>query len=131
MEINILKYIIYHLLIRQEYSEMFWKMSIKIINTVKDHYSTEVFLFNKTKMDIKDSTTKLTFTYELSGTTAINNIWCSIYALTVYEQVVALIQKDGKILLTSSFQFIYLNMSCNYEKLYNLYYKRIMTNYYY
>ena len=39
---NTMKYIIYHLLIWQEYSEMFWNMSIKITNTVKDHYSTEV-----------------------------------------------------------------------------------------
>ena len=42
-----------------------------------------------------DGTTKLTFKYELSGTTA------TVYALTPYEQDVELIQKDGKILLRS------------------------------
>ena len=53
---------------------------------------------SKQKMDIKDGTTKLTFKYELSGTTAAAY---SIYALTLYEQDVELIQKDGKILLRS------------------------------
>ena len=52
----------------------------------------------KQKMDIKDGTTKLTFKYELSGTTAAPY---SVYALTLYEQDVELIQKDGKILLIS------------------------------
>ena len=52
----------------------------------------------KQKMDIKDGTTKLTFKYELSGTTAAAY---SIYALTLYEQDVELIQKDGKIILRS------------------------------
>ena len=49
-------------------------------------------------MDIKDGTTKLTFKYELSGTTAKAY---SIYALTLHEQDVELIQKDDKILLRS------------------------------
>ena len=49
-------------------------------------------------MDIKDDTTKLTFKYELSGTTARAY---SVYALTLYEQDVELIPKDGKILLRS------------------------------
>ena len=54
-------------------------------------------------MDIKDGTTKLTFLNvsfvdELSGTTAAAY---SIYALTLYEQDVGLIQKDGKIILRS------------------------------
>ena len=49
-------------------------------------------------MDIKDGTTKLTFTYALSGTTATAY---SVYALTLYEQDIELIQKDGKILLRS------------------------------
>ena len=49
-------------------------------------------------MDIKDGTTKLTFKYELTGTTAAAY---SIYAVTLYEQVVELMQKDGKILLRS------------------------------
>ena len=52
----------------------------------------------KQKKDIKDGTTKLTFKYELSGTTATAY---SIYALTLYEQDVELIQKDGKIILRS------------------------------
>ena len=52
----------------------------------------------KQKMDIKDGTTKVTFKYELSGTTATAY---SIYALTLYEQDVELIQKDGKIILRS------------------------------
>ena len=50
-------------------------------------------------MDIKDGTTKLTFKYELSGTTATPY---SIYALTRYEQDIELIQTDGKIILRSS-----------------------------
>ena len=49
-------------------------------------------------MDIKDGTTKLTFKYELSGTTAAAY---SIYSLRLYEQDVELIQKDGKIILRS------------------------------
>ena len=52
----------------------------------------------KQKMDIKDGTKKLTFKYELSGTTATAY---PVYALTLYEQDVELIQKDGKILLRS------------------------------
>ena len=62
------------------------------------------FDLTKQKMDIKDGTTKLTFLNvsfvdELSGTTAAAY---SIYALTLYEQDVELIQKDGKIILRSS-----------------------------
>ena len=49
-------------------------------------------------MDIKDGTTKLTFKYELSRTTAAAY---SIYAVALYDQVVELMQKDGKILLRS------------------------------
>ena len=56
------------------------------------------FDLTKQKMDIKDGTTKLTFKYELSGTTATAY---SVYALTLYEQDVELIQKDGKIILRS------------------------------
>ena len=56
------------------------------------------FDLTRQKMDIKDGTTKLTFKYELSGATAIAY---SIYALTLYDQDVELIQKDGKILLRS------------------------------
>ena len=68
----------------------------------KSNFSTLFpFLYfdqTKQKMDIKDGTTKLTFKYELSGTTATAY---SIYALTLYEQDVELIQKDGKIILRS------------------------------
>ena len=49
-------------------------------------------------MDIKDGTTKLTFKYELSGTTTTAY---SIYAVTLYEQGIELQQKDGKLLLRS------------------------------
>ena len=48
------------------------------------------FELTKQKMDIKDGTTKLTFKYELSGTTA-----------TGYSIYVELTQKDGKLLLRS------------------------------
>ena len=54
------------------------------------------FDLTKQKMDIKDGTTKLT--YEPSGTTATAY---SVYALTLYEQDVELIRKDGKMLLRS------------------------------
>ena len=68
----------------------------------KSNFSTLFpFLYfdqTKQKMDIKDGTSKLTFKYELSGTTATAY---SIYALTLYEQDVELIQKDGKIMLRS------------------------------
>ena len=57
------------------------------------------FDLTKQKIDIKDGTTKLTFKYELSGTTATAY---SIYALTRYEQDIELIQTDGKIILRSS-----------------------------
>ena len=66
-------------------------------------YFTTIFPFlyfdlTKQKVDIKDGTTKLTFKYELSGTTTTAY---SIYALTLYEQDVELIQKDGKIIVRS------------------------------
>ena len=53
------------------------------------------FDLTKQKTDIKDGTTKLTLRYELSGTTATAY---SIYALTLYEQEVELIQQNGKLL---------------------------------
>ena len=53
------------------------------------------FDLTKQKTDIKDGTTKLTFRYELSGTTATDY---SIYALTLYEQEAELIQQNGKLL---------------------------------
>ena len=56
------------------------------------------FDLTKQKMDVKDGTTKLKFKYELSGTTATAYPTC---ALTLYQQDVELIQKDGKITLRS------------------------------
>ena len=53
------------------------------------------FDLTKQKTDIKDGTTKLTFRYELSGTTATAY---SVYALTLYEQEAELIQQNGKLL---------------------------------
>ena len=58
------------------------------------------FDLTKQKMDFKDGTKKLTSKYELSGATTTAYSTC-IYALTLYEQDVELIQKDCKILLTS------------------------------
>ena len=53
------------------------------------------FDLTKQKLDIKDGTTKLTFRYELSGTTTTPY---SIYGLILYEQEAELVQKDGKLL---------------------------------
>ena len=53
------------------------------------------FDLTKQKQDIRDGTTKLTFRYELSGTTATAY---SVYALTLYEQDAELIQQNGKLL---------------------------------
>ena len=53
------------------------------------------FDLTKQKADIRDGTTKLTFRYELSGTTATPY---SVYALTLYEQEAELIQQNGKLL---------------------------------
>ena len=52
------------------------------------------FDLTKQKADIRDGTTKLTFRYELSGTTATAY---SVYALTLYEQEAELIQQNGKL----------------------------------
>ena len=53
------------------------------------------FDLTKQKADIRDGTTKLTFRYELSGTTATEY---SVYALTLYEQEAELVQQNGKLL---------------------------------
>ena len=53
------------------------------------------FDLTKQKEDIKVGTTKLTFHYELSGTTATAY---SVYALTLYEQEAELVQQNGKLL---------------------------------
>ena len=65
------------------------------INNFKTLFQFVYFDLTKQKKDIKDGTTKLTFRYELSGTTATAY---SVYALTLYEQEAELIQKDGKLL---------------------------------
>ena len=65
------------------------------VNNFKTLFPFLYFDLTKQKMDIKDGTTKLTFHYELSGTTATAY---SVYALTLYEQDAELIQKDGKLL---------------------------------
>ena len=53
------------------------------------------FDLTKQKADIRDGTTKLTFRYELSGTTATAY---SVYALTLYEQEAEIVQQNGKLL---------------------------------
>ena len=53
------------------------------------------FDLTKQKEDVKDGTTKLTFRYELSSTTATAY---SVYALTLYEQEAELVQQNGKLL---------------------------------
>ena len=53
------------------------------------------FDLTKQKADIRDGTTKLTFRYELSGTTAAAY---SVYALNLYEQEAELVQQNGKLL---------------------------------
>ena len=53
------------------------------------------FDLTKQKADIRDGTTKLTFRYELSGTTAAAY---SVYALTLFEQEAELVQQNGKLL---------------------------------
>ena len=53
------------------------------------------FDLTKQKADIRDGTTKLTFRYELSGTTTTPY---SVYALTLYEQEAELVQQNGKLL---------------------------------
>ena len=79
-------------------------MYIRTLNTVRDHFLVSVifkqfpFLYfdlTKQKADIRDGTTKLTFRYELSGTTATAY---SVYALTLYEQEAELVQQNGKLL---------------------------------
>ena len=72
--------------------------SLLNISNFKTLFPFLYFDLTKQKMDIKDGITKLTFKYELSGTTATAY---SIYALTLYEQDIELTQKDGKIILRS------------------------------
>ena len=53
------------------------------------------FDLTKQKLGIRDGTTKLTFRYELSGTTATAY---SVYALILYEQEAELVMKDNKLM---------------------------------
>ena len=65
------------------------------INNFQTLFPFLYFDLTKQKADIRDGTTKLTFGYELSGTTATAY---SVYALTLYEQEAELIQQNGKLL---------------------------------
>ena len=56
------------------------------------------FDLTKQPTDIKDGSTKLTFKYTLSGTTATDY---SVYALVLYEQDVEMRKTDGKLILRS------------------------------
>ena len=74
-----------------EYSEG----SLLNLHNFKTLFPFVYFDLTKQKADIRDGTTKLTFRYELSGTTAAAY---SVYALTLYEQEAELIQQNGKLL---------------------------------
>ena len=54
------------------------------------------FDLTKQKLDIKDGVTKLSFHYELSGTTAANY---NVYALVLHEAEAEISQQNGKLLL--------------------------------
>ena len=69
--------------------------SLLNISNFQALYPFLYFDLTKQKADIRDGTTKLTFRYELSGTTATAY---SIYALTLFEQEAELIQQNGKLL---------------------------------
>ena len=74
-----------------EYSEG----SLLNISNFQTLFSFLYFDLTKQKADVRDGTTKLTFRYELSGTTATAY---SVYALTLYEQEAELVQQNGKLL---------------------------------
>ena len=74
-----------------EYSEG----SLLNISNFQTLFPFVYFDLTKQKADIRDGTTKLTFRYELSGTTAADY---SVYALTLYEQEAELVQQNGKLL---------------------------------
>ena len=59
-------------------------------------YPFVYFDLTKQKMDIKDGVTKLSFHYELSGTTAENYV---IYGLVFHEQEAEIEKESGKLLL--------------------------------
>ena len=76
---------------KSEYSEG----SLLNLHNFKTLFPFVYFDLTKQKADIRDGTTKLTFRYELSGTTAAAY---SVYALTLYEQEAEIIQQNGKLL---------------------------------
>ena len=61
-------------------------------------FSFVYFDLTKQPTDIKDGSTKLTFKYTLSGTTATDY---SVYALVLYQQDVEMKKTDGKLILRS------------------------------
>jgi len=65
------------------------------INNFQTLFPFLYFDLTKQKADIRDGTTKLTFRYELSGTTAAPY---SVYAITLYEQEAEIVQQNGKLL---------------------------------
>ena len=66
------------------------------ISNFKDLFPFIYFDLTKQKMDIKDGVTKLTFHYELSGTTATDYI---IYGIVLSEQEAEIEKEGGKLLL--------------------------------
>ena len=66
------------------------------ISNFKNLYPFIYFDLTKQKTDIKDGVTKLSFHYELSGTTATNYI---IYAIVLREQEAEIEKEGGKLLL--------------------------------
>ena len=66
------------------------------INNFKTLYPFVYFDLRKQKMDIKDGVTKLSFHYELSGTTATDYI---IYGIVLHEQEAEIEKEGGKLLL--------------------------------
>ena len=66
------------------------------INNFTTLYPFVYFDLTKQKMDIKDGVTRLSFHYELSGTTATNYI---MYGLVLHEQEAEIEKEGGKLLL--------------------------------
>ena len=104
MDRSILRFIIHH----QQTCRRVYRDVLKYVHKVNEYNQGTLlnisnfqrpfpFLYfdlTKQKADIRDGTTKLTFRYELSGTTAAAY---SVYALTLYEQEAELIQQNGKL----------------------------------
>ena len=66
------------------------------ISNFKTLFPFIYFDLTKQKVDIKDGVTKLTFHYELSGTTATNYI---IYGIILNEKEAEIEKEGGKLLL--------------------------------